>query len=134
MTPSLTSPVKSGVRICDGPLSPHIASFRAKLDGLGYTPARVLYHLRFFAKFDLWLLRRKQRLWWTNETKVDQFLERLRNTYPSVCRGAPSALRLLLVFLRDIGVVAPKRAPVSSCPAQRLVNEYGLFLKEKRGL
>jgi integrase len=134
MTPSLTSPVKSGVRICDGPLSPHIASFRAKLDGLGYTPARVLYHLRFFAKFDLWLLRRKQRLRWTNETKVDLFLERLRKKYPGVCRGAPSALRLLLSFLRDIGVVAPKSKPTASSPSQRLADRYRAFLKEERGL
>jgi hypothetical protein len=30
-------------------------------------PAQVLYHLRFFAKLDLWLLTRKQRLWQLNE-------------------------------------------------------------------
>jgi hypothetical protein len=101
--------VKCGVRICDGPFSPHLASYRAKLEGLGYTPARVLYYLRLFAKLDLWLLRRKQRLWWFNEKKVDGFLERLRAKYPSVCRGAPSALRVLLTLLRDIGVVETDR-------------------------
>jgi hypothetical protein len=52
MTPSLTSPVKCGVRICAGPLSPHIESYRAKLEGLGYKPTQILYHLRFFAKLD----------------------------------------------------------------------------------
>src|SRR5215471_13497470 len=87
MTPSLTSPVKCGVRISGGPLSPHIASYRAKLEGLGYRPAQVLYHLRFFAKLDLWLLRRKQRLWWLNEKKVDKFLKRLRARHPTVCHG-----------------------------------------------
>ena len=60
MTPSLTSPVKCGVRICTGPLNPHIESYRAKLEGLGYKPAQVLYHLRFFAKLDLWLLTNKK--------------------------------------------------------------------------
>jgi hypothetical protein len=94
MTPALTSPVKCGVRICGGPLSPHIALYKAKLEGVGYTPALVLYHLRLFAKVDLWLLRRKERLWWLNEKKVDRFLERLRAKHPRVCRGAPSALRL----------------------------------------
>src|ERR1700740_1122856 len=108
MTPSLTSPVKCGVRICGGPLSPHIALYRAKLEGLGYTPALVLYHLRLFAKLDLWLIRRKQRLWWLNEKKVDEFLERLRAKHPAVCHGARCALRLLLTVLRDIGIVAPK--------------------------
>jgi site-specific recombinase XerD len=122
------------MRICGGPLSPHIASYQAKLEGLGYTPARVLYHLRFFAKLDLWLLRRKQRLWWLNEKKVDEFLERLRAKQPTVCRGAPSALRLLLTVLRDTGVVAPKGEPVAISPAELLANEYRVFLKEERGL
>src|SRR5258707_8594671 len=124
MTPSLTSTVKCGVRICGGPLSPHIALYRAKLEGLGYTPALVLYHLRLFAKLDLWLLRRKQRLRWLNEKKVDRFLQRLRAKHPMVCRGTRSALRLLLTVLRDKGVVAPKREPVATSPAERLANEY----------
>jgi integrase/recombinase XerD len=123
-----------GVRIRGGPLSLHLASYRAKLEGLGYTPARVLYYLRFFGKLDLWLLRRKQRLWWLNEKKVDGFLERLRAKHPSVCRGAPSALRLLLTVLRDIGVVAPKREPVATSPAERLANQYRVYLREERGL
>ena len=134
MTPSLTSPVKCGVRICGGPLSPHIASYRAQLEGLGYTPDRVLYHLRFFAKLDLWLLTRKQRLWQLNERKLDKFLKPLRAKHPTVCRGAPSALRLLLTVLRDIGVIAPKRQPVATSPAEHLANQYRVFLKEKRGL
>src|SRR6201987_528735 len=134
MTPSLTSPVKCGVRICGGPLSPHIASYRGKLEGLGYMPAQVLYHLRFFAKLDLWLLRRKQRLWQLNEKRVDKFLKRLRAKHPTVCHGAPTASRLLLTVLRDIGVVAPKREPVATSPAERLANQYRVFLKEERGL
>src|SRR6516162_4048507 len=134
MTPSLPSPVKCGVRISGGPLSPHIASYRAKLEGLGYMPAQVLYHLRFFAKLDLWLLTRKQRLWQLNEKKVDKFLKRLRAKHPTVCHGAPTASRLLLTVLRDIGVVAPKREPVATSPAERLANQYRVFLKEQRGL
>ena len=46
-------------------------------------PAQVLYHLRFFAKLDLWLLTRKQRLWQLNEKKVDKFLKRLRAKHPT---------------------------------------------------
>jgi site-specific recombinase XerD len=134
MTPSLTSPVKSGVRVCGGPLSPHIALYRAKLEGLGYTSAQVLYHLRFFAKLDLWLLRRKQRLWWLNEKKAGQFLERLRVKHPKVCRGAPSALRLVLALLRDKGLIATKSEPVAGNSAEHLANEYRVFLKEERGL
>lgn len=134
MTPSLTSPVKGRVRICGGPLSPHIALYRTKLEELGYTPAQVLCYLRLFAKLDLWLLRRKQRLWWLNEKKVDRFVERLRTKHPSVCHGAPSALRLLLAVLRDRGLVAPKVEPLATSPAERLANEYRVFLKQERGL
>jgi site-specific recombinase XerD len=134
MTLSLTSPVKCGVRICGGPLSPHIALYRAKLEGLGYTPGLVLYHLRLFAKLDLWLLRRKQRLWWLNEKKVDEFLKPLRAKHPAVCHGGRSASRLLLTVLRDIGVVAQKREPVATSPAERLANQYRVYLREERGL
>lgn len=134
MTPSLTSPVKSGVRVSDGPLTKHIAAYRAKLESLGYTPAHVVYHLRFLAKIDLWLLRRKQRLWWLNEEKVGQFLAQLRNHHPNGYHGARSGLGLLLSFLRDVGVVAPKSERIVSSPSQRLADRYRAFLKEKRGL
>ena len=49
-------------------------------------PAQVLYHLRFFAKLDLWLLTRKQRLWQLNEKKVDKFLRRLRAKHPTYAK------------------------------------------------
>jgi site-specific recombinase XerD len=122
------------VRLCGGPLNEHIASYRAKLEGLGYTPERVLYYLRLFAKFDLWLLRSKRRLWQLDERDVDRFLERLQARHAALCRGARSALRLLLVLLREVGLVAPKREPTPSCPAQRLASEYRVFLEEERGL
>ena len=134
MTPSLTSPVKSGVRVSDGPLTPYIAPYRAKLESLGYGPAQAIYHLRFFAKIDLWLLRRKERLWWLNEEKVGQFLAQLRNKHPAGYRGARSGLRLLLSFLRDVGVVAPKSERIASSPSQRLADRYRVFLEEERGL
>jgi integrase len=134
MTPSLNSPVKSGVRVSGGPLTTHIASYRAKLESLGYSPAHVFYQLRIFAKIDLWLLRRKQRLWQLNEQKVGQFLIQLRQKHPEGYCGARSGLRLLLGFLRDIGVVAPKYKPIPSSPSQRLADRYRAFLKEKRGL
>jgi site-specific recombinase XerD len=134
MTPSLTSPVKNGGRVSDSLLSVHIAPFRAKLEDLGYTPSRVVYHLRFVAKIDLWLLRRKERLWWLNEQKVDQFLAQLRKKRRAGYRGARSGLRLLLRFLRDVGVVAPKTAPIAGSPSQRLTDRYRAFLKEERGL
>jgi site-specific recombinase XerD len=97
-------------------------------------PAQVLYHLRFFAKLDLWLLTRKQQLWQLDEKKVDKFLKRLRAKHPTVCHGAPSASQLLLTVLRDIGAVAPKREPVATSPAERLANQYRAFLKQERGL
>src|ERR1700751_2090961 len=95
-------------------------------------PAQVLYHLRFFAKLDLWLLRRKQRLWQLNEKKVDKFLNRLRAKHPTVCHGTPSASRLLLTVLRDMGVVTPKREPVATSPAERLAQNQTPFLPGTR--
>src|SRR5208337_5250192 len=93
MTPSLTSPVKSGVRVSSGPLIAYIASYRAKLESLGYVPTQVVYHLRFFAKLDLWLLRRKQRLRWLNEEKVGQFLAQLTPSPTTVLRKSQAPIR-----------------------------------------
>lgn len=126
--------MKSGVRVSNGPLTAYIAPYRAKLESLGYVPAQAVYHLRFCAKLDLWLLRRKQRLWWLNEEKVGQFLTRLRKEQPAAYRGARSGLRRLLSFLRELGVVAPKREPIASRPSGRLADRYRAFLKEARGL
>ena len=134
MTLSLTSPLKSGVRVSDGPLTAHIAVFRAKLEALGYAPTMVLYHLRLFAKLDLWLLRSKLRLWRLDEEDTHRFLVRLRAKHPYACRGGRSALRLLLKVLRDAGVVAPKRDLIPDNPARRLAREYRVFLEEERGL
>ncbi len=134
MTPSLTSPVVCGVRISGGPLRAHIAPYRAKLEELGYSSSMILWRLRLIAKFDLWLLRRQQRLWRLDEQTVDLFLDRLHRKFPSLSRGAPSALRLLLQFLRDAGVVAPTPTSIASSPAERLADEYRLFLREERGL
>lgn len=134
MTPSINSPVKSGVRVSNGPLAAYIAPYRAELESLGYVPAQVVYHLRLFAKLDLWLLRRKRRLRWLNEEKVEQFLAQLRRKLPAGYRGARSGLRLLLGFLRDVGVVVPKGKPTANSPSLRLADRYRAFLKEDRGL
>ena len=134
MTPSLTSPVKSGVRVSNGPLTAYIAPYRAKLGSLGYVPAQVVYHLRFFAKLDLWLLRRKQRPWWLNEEKIGRFLTQLRKEHPAGYRGARSGLRFLLSFLREVGAVAPKIESTASSPSQRLADRYRAYLREDRGL
>jgi integrase len=134
MTLSLTSPIKNGVRVCGGPLSTHIASYRAKLEDQGYTPGMVLHYLRLFAKFDLWLLRRKRHLWRVNEKDADGFLKRLRARHPAIYPGSRSAIRLLFKLLRDVGVVSPQRELIASTPVQRLANEYRVFLQKKRGL
>jgi site-specific recombinase XerD len=134
MTPALTSPVISGVRVSGGPLRAYIAPYRAKLEHLGYTPHMVLYYLRFVAKLDLWLLRRHRRLHGLGEETVDRFLEHLRVRRPVVYKGAPCALRLLLEVLRNAGAIALKQESIASSPAQRLADEYRSFLAKERGL
>jgi integrase len=104
------------------------------LEDQGYTPGMVLYYLRLFVKFDLWLLRRKGHLWRVNEKDADWFLKRLRARHPAVYPGSRSAIRLLFKLLRDVGVVSPQRELIASTPAQRLANEYRIFLQKKRGL
>lgn len=101
---------------------------------MGYSSSMILWRLRLIAKFDLWLLRRRQRLWRLDERTVDRFLDRLRRKCPSHSRGAPCALRLLLQFLREAGAVAPAPATIPRHPADRMVDESRRFLREERGL
>lgn len=134
MTPSLTSPVVSGVRVSGGPLCAYLAPYRAKLEELGYSSSMILWRLRIIAKFDRWLQRRKHRLWRLDEPTVNRFLDCLHGKHPNLSRGAPGALRLLLELLRGAGVVAPPRTARAGCPAERLADEYRHFLRKERGL
>lgn len=134
MTPSLTSAIVSGVRVSGGPLCEYIGNYRTKAEELGYAPSMVLIRLRFIAKFDLWLRRKKVRLCDIDEEIVGQFLNRLRAKYPSIGRGAAAALRLLVNLLRDAGAIAPKKETIACSPALRLTDEYRRFLKDERGL
>lgn len=134
MTPALTSPVISGVRVSGGPLCEQIPLYRAKLEELGYTPSMVLCRLRLVAKLDLWLHRRKRRLQDLNQDVVDRFLTCLRAKHPSVCKGAPSALRLVVALLRNVGVIAPQDRTGGATSAEQVAEDYRRFLKDERGL
>lgn len=132
MTPSLTSPIVSGVRVSGGPLCKYIGKYRTQSEGLGYAPSMVLIHLRAVAKFDLWLRLRKQRLCDVNERVVGQFLDRLRVKRPGAFRSAITALRHLLRLLRNTGATQPSKEVRS--PAGRLTDDYRMFLSNERGL
>jgi site-specific recombinase XerD len=134
MTPSLTAPVISGVRVAGGPLSAYTALYRAKLEELRFAPSMILHRLRIFAEFELWLRRRKLRVRPLDEPTIERFLVCLRRKHPCFSRGARSALRLLLTLLRDAGAVAPKQIEPAGSPAQRLVNTYRQYLLKERGL
>ena len=132
MTPSLTSPIVSGVRVSGGPLCKYIGKYRTQSEGLTYAPSMVLIHLRAVAKFDLWLRLRKQRLCDVNERVVGQFLDRLRVKRPGAFRSAITALRHLLRLLRNTGATQPRKEVRS--PAGRLTDDYRMFLSNERGL
>lgn len=136
MTPSIDSPIKSGVRVCNGPLCPHIASYRGKLEELGYRPSYIKSHLQRFAKFDLWLKRRRRwgPLWRLDERDVREFLHQLRRELPSRFCGTPISLRMLLAHLRDKGVVSPQSKAFTQTSGECLATKYRAFLKEERGL
>jgi site-specific recombinase XerD len=134
MTPSITSRVVSGVRVADGPLCQYLDIYRSCAEQLGYESNGVHCRLRFIAKLDLWLRRKKQPLRELDEKAVAMFLAKLRQRQPRNVRGARATFRQLLVVLREAGAIPPRVVPAAPCPALKLAGEYRRFAKEQRGL
>jgi site-specific recombinase XerC len=57
---------------------------------------------------------------------------RARNQRPRT--GDAAALTRLLDLLTERGVIAPRRTPIDVTPAQRLLDEYALYLRQERVL
>ena len=55
-----------------------------------------------------------------------------RNQRPRT--GDAAALTRLLDLLTEKGVIAPRRTPIDVTPAQRLLDEYALYLRQERVL
>jgi site-specific recombinase XerD len=126
--------VFSAHQLCeqDGPLGPYIESFDAEMRGEGYARQTREVQTRLVADFGCWLAKRGIRAQDITAELFRPYLRaRARRRRPT--RNDLSALQRLLELLRRQGVVAAAVLPVAT-PAQRLLDEFRLYLRQERAL
>jgi site-specific recombinase XerD len=120
-------------RAPDGPLAPYVDGFVGRLSGLGYAETSAHPYTRLAADFSRWLKQKnvaKEEI--TPEHALRYLRYRARNQRPRT--GDAAALTRLLDLLTEKGVIAPRRTPSDVTPAQRLLDEYALYLRQERVL
>jgi integrase/recombinase XerD len=123
------SRVQKGV--VTGPLAELVADVEARLAGLGYVPSTRQAMVGVIVQLSGWLEVRRACLPELTRELIEQFVDEQR----SGGRGSPavSASRLLAI-LSLAGVLPndPQEPPVS--PREALLDRFGGFLREERGL
>ncbi|MHB8874231.1 MAG: site-specific integrase [Myxococcaceae bacterium] len=115
-----------------GPLKSYLAGFWSVLRKQRYSPSHLGHLLRLAADLSRWLEDHALAPGELDTARIVQFAaHRQRRRYSMFC--TPLALRPLLGYLRDIGIVPPSPAPAETT-LDRLLREYGEYLARERGL
>ncbi|HEY6313330.1 MAG TPA: tyrosine-type recombinase/integrase [Streptosporangiaceae bacterium] len=123
---------KSQVR-WSGPLEPFAAGFDAELARLGYTPAGTRRKLEALAHLSHWLAERGMTADDIGDETIAEFTTARRAAgYSSQLTGR--SLDWMLGHLRGLGAVRPAPAPGPPMGAGRLLERFGAFLADERGL
>lgn len=123
---------KSQVR-WSGPLEPFAAGLDAELARLGYTPAGTRRKLEAAAHLSQWLAGRGMTVDDIGDETIGEFAAARRAAgYSSQLTG--QSLAWMLGYLRELGAVRPATAPGPAAGAGRLLEQFGAFLADERGL
>jgi site-specific recombinase XerD len=114
-----------------GPLSPCIDAFARHLSERGYASWTAEEKIRVVSRLSHWLQGRDRRVEDLDEGVVSQFMECRRRKGLSL-HGAKPALRDLLRYLRDAGVISCAR--VERGPLHAIEECFAQYLAEERGL
>ncbi|MCA1678631.1 MAG: hypothetical protein LC777_06630 [Actinobacteria bacterium] len=115
-----------------GPLVGYVEGFQVELGRAGYAPGSVVRQLRLMAHLDSWLEARRLDAAGLTDSVVERFLAERRSA--GVARCTASSLSPLLEHLRELGVAPPAVAVPAQSAAERLLEDYQLFLVCERGL
>ena len=121
-------------RLCkqDGPLGPYIDSCEAEMRNEGYAQHTREVQIRLVTDFGCWLAKRRMQASDVSAELFQPYLRaRARRRRPT--RNDLSALQRLLELLRRQRVAAAPVLPAAT-PAERLQNEFRLYLRQERAL
>ncbi len=122
----------SGARRQDGRLGPFVDGYRLWLLEAGYTPQTTRGMLMVLGQLGRWMDAAGVDVGEVEVAAIEEFLASLR---ADGHRRVPTvrALRSMLVYLREVGVMRPEGPPVLS-PVEALLGEYRAWLVNERGL
>ena len=116
-----------------GPLEPYRDGFTSELGRLGYSKFTVVALLHLMAHLSRWLEHQGI----GTDDLTDDCIERYlvaRRASGQVRRLSPRGLIPLLDYLRGLDVAPKPLPPVASTPLERLLEEFGGYLLDRRGL
>jgi integrase/recombinase XerD len=117
----------------EGPLAPYAEGFRAELARLGYTPLSSAVQVRLMAQLSARLGGQGLAVSGLTQERVEEFFTARRAA--GYCNSlTPRSLRVLMVYLRGLGVVGLCRPAVAVTPVEVLLARYGDYLERERGL
>jgi site-specific recombinase XerD len=122
------------LRAPEGPLAVYLASFSNWVSGQGYALGSLRQRIRLAAGFSWWLAENAVRLRSVSSGHSAQYL-RYRARRQRIREGDATALRQLLDFLRDQGVIrAEKIHRPRLSPVERCAQAFERYLREERVL
>lgn len=119
-------------RMREGPLGAHVDAFAQQLSDEGYAKASARYALQLVADLGRWLSRRRIIAAQLTGERLECYLE-YRSRRRHRRSGDAAILRRLLSLLLGKGIVA-QGPPIERTPAQRLAEEFRLYLEQERRL
>jgi len=133
MSTQLVAEPETSLRPCPGPLARHAPSFASLLSAQGYATATLRSKMQVVRNFSEWSSTGQLKIYDLNEGSVDLFFEDCpRAGY--VRRGDLSALRTLLEYLREAGVIPRVPAEIDNSELCRIECDFARHLEEERGL
>ncbi len=123
---------RTPLRMREGPLDAYVDAFAQQLSDEGYAKASARYALQVVADLARWLRRRRITAPQLTAEHLGRYLEH-RSGQRRRRSGDAAIVRRLFNLLLDKGVVTTSR-PIESTPAERLEEEFRLYLERERRL
>jgi site-specific recombinase XerD len=120
--------------VVTGPLAPFGDGFEAVLVSQGYRPSSVMRRLRTVALLSGWLAGQGLGPADLTEFRLEAFAGQVTGTSRYRRRTCARAVRDLVAYLSTLGVIVPPGVPAASGPYQPLLEDFGRYLVQERGV